>query len=596
MDELRPGDPEQIGPYRLLGRVGAGGMGVVYLAEARTGARAALKVIRPDLADDPGFRERFAREVASARRVQSQVTAAVVDADPIAEQPWVAFEYIDAPNLAQVVSRGVPRRSAAVGILAGVAEALAAIHSAWLIHRDLKPANVLVAHSGVVVIDFGIAAALDASTLTGTSHMIGTPAWLAPEQIRGQRVTPAADIFAWGTLAMYTTTGHHPFSGLDQAPAAVMYRIVNERPDLTGLPPEMRSIVTSALNPDPDARPTAPELIRALLPGVSPDLPTVIAPRPPTDPTTIAPRAVADTVISSPVAAGSARGPSRRRMLIAVVAVAIVLVAGGIAAALTLHSGPHHPLAANTITTTTVVSKPSKTTTPVSATTPVVPTTPEAPTTARIATTTATTVAAAVNVAVTSCPTEYGVDGTTGLPVPASLSLPSSEAGNLTGFSNGYVSALGPTDWSCSALVAADGGRSLVVYPADESEPQVGDETGSSAQAVLIDIPSSQTEPANDLACPFFASAAAISLVPCQAPPAQEAVHYDGSNIVEFEDPPGVTGDADPSGGPYPANGVIIWDPTNRYSAEAVCTLPNNDRSECTAILNAFIAKYQSES
>jgi serine/threonine protein kinase len=175
-------DPTSIGPFQLIGRIGVGGMGVVYLGETTAGERAAVKAVRPEVRDDHAFRVRFAREIEAARRVASPVTAAIVDADPDGPTSWVAFEYVDAPTLAQVVRDGPPRLSATVGILTGVAEALVAIHTADIVHRDLKPSNVLVPAGGVKVIDFGISAALDATAVTGSSMMIGTPAWFAPEQ------------------------------------------------------------------------------------------------------------------------------------------------------------------------------------------------------------------------------------------------------------------------------------------------------------------------------------------------------------------------------------------------------------------------------
>jgi hypothetical protein len=274
-EQLRDDDPVEIGSFRLLGRIGHGGMGVVYLAVGPDDRRAALKVARSELADDPGFRQRFAREAAAASQVHSSVTAAVLAADPTAKKPWIAFEYIDAPNLFELVSRGVPRLSTSLGIVAGVAEALVAIHAVQLVHRDLKPANVLVARGGAVVIDFGVASALGATSLTVSGAVVGTPAWLAPEQVRGEPVTYATDSFAWGLLAMYTTTGRHPYGPPEQSPAAYMYRIVNEPPDLEGLPPELYCTVSAALVRDPARRPLAHDLFRALLPGGSLAPPTV---------------------------------------------------------------------------------------------------------------------------------------------------------------------------------------------------------------------------------------------------------------------------------------------------------------------------------
>jgi len=292
---LEPGDPDHIGPFRLLGRIGAGGMGVVYLAEGGDGRRVALKMIRAELTQDPVVRQRFLREVHAARQVHSPVTAAVLDADAEANPPWVAFEYVDSPNLEEVVEDQVPRLSAAVGILSGIAEALAAIHQAGIIHRDLKPSNILCPPNGVKVIDFGIAAAKEPNLLTNTgltvSGLIGTPAWLSPEQILGQPLTPAVDVFAWGCIAVYTLTGRMPFSaGPDDVVAALFYRIVNDRVDLTGVAPQLMAPVSAALSKDPAQRPTVPALLDMLLPGrpgrAAPQAPTVVEPQPEPAPAT----------------------------------------------------------------------------------------------------------------------------------------------------------------------------------------------------------------------------------------------------------------------------------------------------------------------
>jgi serine/threonine protein kinase len=244
---LQPGDPEEIGQYLVRARVGAGGMGVVYLAEAPNGRPIAVKVIQAALAHDQVFRDRFRREVAAARRVRSRVTVAVLDADADSENPWVAFEYVEGPNLQDVVDAGTPRLSASIGILTGIAEALVAIHQVGIIHRDLKPSNVLCPPDGVKVIDFGIAAALEATTTTRTGLM-GTPAWLSPEQITGQSLTTAVDVFAWGCIGLYTTTGRLAFaSGGEDSPPALIYRVVNAEPDLSDVPDELIEPISAAL-------------------------------------------------------------------------------------------------------------------------------------------------------------------------------------------------------------------------------------------------------------------------------------------------------------------------------------------------------------
>jgi serine/threonine protein kinase len=339
-------------------------MGVVYLAEGAGGHRAALKVIRSDLADDAGFRQRFAREVTAARMVRSPVTAAVLAADPSGDPPWVAFEFIEGPNLADVIARGVPRLSAGLGILGGVAEALVAIHGAGLVHRDLKPANVLVAPSGVVVIDFGIAAALDATTLT-RSGMIGTPGWLAPEQVRGERVTFATDSFAWGMLAMYTTTGRHPFGGPDQGAAAYLYRIANESPDLDGLPPELYGVVSATLSRDPDARPSADDLVRALLPVAGPDAPTAPIRSARSATALIRPQSGTDIGPSPPCGGGPRK---RKRWMAAAVALAVAALAAIALPALATSKGNGSPRRTAGIPTPSI--KPSTRTPAASSTAP----------------------------------------------------------------------------------------------------------------------------------------------------------------------------------------------------------------------------------
>jgi serine/threonine protein kinase len=318
---LERGDPDHIGPFRLLGRIGAGGMGVVYLAESADGRRVALKMIRTELTQDPVIRQRFLREVTAARQVRSPVTAQVLDADPEAYPPWVAFEYIDSPNLDEVVEEQLPRLSAAVGILSGIAEALMAIHEEGIIHRDLKPSNILCPPNGVKVIDFGIAAAKEASTLTA-SGLVGTPAWLSPEQLLGQPLTPAVDVFAWGCIAVFTLTGRLPFADAEDHPAAIYYRIVNTPPDLSRIPPKLMKPVSAALSKDPRDRPPVAALLDMLLPGqvatdpgpaVTPPTPTVVVGPPPTYPPA-----------PTPVLASAPAG--RRGLAIGVVGLVLALI------------------------------------------------------------------------------------------------------------------------------------------------------------------------------------------------------------------------------------------------------------------------------
>ncbi|MEV0036287.1 phosphate ABC transporter substrate-binding protein PstS [Streptomyces sp. NPDC050804] len=260
---LTADDPEQVGPYRITGRLGVGGMGRVYLAASPGGRQVAVKVIRPELADEPGFRERFAREASAAQAVSGAFTAAVVGVDADGEAPWLATLYVPGLSLAEAVGQHgtLPERSVyALG--AGLAEALQAIHAAGLIHRDLKPSNVLLAPDGPRVIDFGIAMEAGADALTSTGLIIGTPGFMAPEQFTRRTVGPAADVFCLGAVLAFAAGGHGPF-GTGSA-HAMGYRVVHEEPDLAGLPVRVRDIVARCLAKDPDVRPTVPQLLHEL--------------------------------------------------------------------------------------------------------------------------------------------------------------------------------------------------------------------------------------------------------------------------------------------------------------------------------------------
>jgi hypothetical protein len=262
---LQKGDPEQLGPYRLVGRIGRGGMGTVYLAESGQGERAAVKVINLDLAHDDAFRLRFRREVESARRVRRFCTAPVLDAQLEGEPLYIVTEYVDGPNLDEFIRGSGPMRGSSLEHLAvGVATALTAIHGAGVIHRDLKPANVLLSSVGPRVIDFGIARALDSvAEATRSGQLVGTPAYMAPEVIEGKPATAASDVFAWGCVVAYAGTGRAPFA----APTvpAVMYQIMHAEPTLEGLDPALREVVERALAKDPARRPSAQELLDRLV-------------------------------------------------------------------------------------------------------------------------------------------------------------------------------------------------------------------------------------------------------------------------------------------------------------------------------------------
>jgi hypothetical protein len=261
--KLRPEDPAAIGPYRLLGRLGAGGMGNVFLGQSPGGRLVAVKVIRPELADEPGFRVRFAREVAAARHVSGLFTALVVDADADAPVPWLATAYVAGPSLSEAVTEHGPLPVPSVLTLAaGLAEGLGVIHQAGVVHRDLKPANVLLAHDGPRVIDFGISRAMETTMLTQTGTVVGSPGFMSPEQADGKVVGPPSDVFSLGAVLAFAATGEGPF-GTGPTPA-LMYRVVNHEPDLAGLPPQVRAVVARCLAKEPAARPATAELLAEL--------------------------------------------------------------------------------------------------------------------------------------------------------------------------------------------------------------------------------------------------------------------------------------------------------------------------------------------
>lgn len=257
---LAADDPATIAGYRLAAKLGAGGMGKVYLSYTPGGRPVAIKVIRPEFGEDPEFRRRFAQEVQSAQRVQGLFTAPVIDADTNGAQPWLATAYVPGPSLADaVVAHGALPVEAVLLLIAGMAEALHVIHGAGIVHRDLKPSNVLLAADGPRVIDFGIAYAADATSLTGSGVTIGTPSFMAPEQAAGRRVTPATDIFALGQVAAYAATGSPAFG--EGTSHGVLYRIVHEEADLTGVPERLMELVSRCLAKEPEARPSVAEVI-----------------------------------------------------------------------------------------------------------------------------------------------------------------------------------------------------------------------------------------------------------------------------------------------------------------------------------------------
>lgn len=353
---LEADDPRTVGGYRLTARLGSGGMGRVYLSHTPAGRPVALKLIRPELSADPDFRRRFRHEVRAASRVQALHTAPVIDSDTDSSTPWLVTAYVPGPSLADTVLRhGRLPLPTVLLLVAGVAEALQAIHDADVVHRDLKPSNVLLSADGPRVIDFGIARAADATALTSSGLMIGTPSFMAPEQATGQSVTAASDIFALGQIAAYAASGSSAFG--EGTSHAILYRIVHQEPDLGQVPAELRELVARCLAKEPAERPSVAEVIEACraadsggeLRRTSGWLPTAVAaelrergaasvappastpagpapvPRPATPPPPLPPPGGGPP---QPATTPSAEArPSRRRRLVTVVAASVLAVA-----------------------------------------------------------------------------------------------------------------------------------------------------------------------------------------------------------------------------------------------------------------------------
>lgn len=319
---LRPGEPRTIGPFRVRSRLGSGGMGDVYLGTTRRGQQVAIKLIRGAQLHDDEFRARFRREVRAAARVRSRYIANLVDADPDAELPWLATEYVPGPTLSQALTaQGPLSREDVLSLVTGVAEALYEIHRAGLVHRDVKPANVILGPDGPRLIDLGVVASLDATRLTLTGQPVGTPMYMAPEQASGSRATAAADVWALGALAYYAVTGNHLFEG--DHPAVVLYRVSAEPPSYDDSPEYLRPFLDACLVRDPDARPSLDVILRSLGASTPAEATVLAGGSPPTE------------RLGARRAASARRGPARggrrrsRAVLASAVAGTVVLAGAG---------------------------------------------------------------------------------------------------------------------------------------------------------------------------------------------------------------------------------------------------------------------------
>jgi ABC-type transport system substrate-binding protein len=340
MNPLRPTDPQWLGAYRLLGVLGEGGQGIVYLGSRPDGRQVAVKLLRTSFTTDAKARAYFAKELAAAQRVQPFCTAAILDADIAGATPYIVSEYVEGPSLREVVERHGPQSGPALDQLAvGTVNALVAIHRAGIVHRDLKPNNILLAADGPRVIDFGIARALDA-TFSMTSGIVGTPAYMAPEQLNGQPLTPAVDVFAWGVVMTYAANGHPAF-GQDTL-GVIINRILHAEPDLGRLSGPLRGVVAACLAKDPGARPTAEAVLAALRPAPAP------VQRVPMN-SALPPFAPPPGVSRMAVPESTGTNMRQRWWLAGAAGVAgVVLVAGGVTAAIKLGGSGSRPTASST--------------------------------------------------------------------------------------------------------------------------------------------------------------------------------------------------------------------------------------------------------
>ncbi|GAB3724872.1 serine/threonine-protein kinase [Nocardiopsis nanhaiensis] len=320
-------DPKLLGSYHVVGRIGAGGMGAVYAGLADDGSCAAVKMVHPEFAADPEFRRRFAHEVDLVAKVDAACTPSFLGADVDAQTPWLATEYVPGQTLRQYVREHGPLTGGMLTALAiGLAEALVAIHSADVVHRDLKPGNVILAPDGPKVLDFGIARAADATALTRSGGILGTPGWISPEQYEGKTAGEHSDVFAWAGLVLFAATGRDPF-GTGQLDVLV-YRTRNEDPDLEGVPDPLAGPVRRAFAKEPSERPTAAQVLAELTGAWAA---TRVGPDPVEQPTEVVPGILAADWqgVAAPEPRRVRRGPGKRWFVAGAAALALVLLGGG---------------------------------------------------------------------------------------------------------------------------------------------------------------------------------------------------------------------------------------------------------------------------
>ncbi|MDP9863838.1 MULTISPECIES: serine/threonine-protein kinase [Streptosporangium] len=265
---LLPHDPQQIGPYRLAGRLGVGGMGIVYAGTDKSNHRVAVKTVHPELAHDPEFIVRFAREVKLLSRIQGRGTVKILGADTDDARPWLATEYVPGPTLEQRISAGGPLSGGGlIGLAAGLAEGIHAMHRAGVVHRDLKPGNIILSPLGPRIVDLGIARAVDGTKLTRSGVLIGSPMWMSPEQYGGGEAGPATDVYAWGLIVIYASSGELPFG--NARPELLAHRILNNRVNTESVPRSLAGLVGRAVSKNPEERPPVDQIIGSVLRGTT---------------------------------------------------------------------------------------------------------------------------------------------------------------------------------------------------------------------------------------------------------------------------------------------------------------------------------------